>query len=151
MKPLNFNHGDSVQPLCIPHLAARPKTSAFGTSFYHGKLIYQGNRQLRNIWLWSHKISLRGILLKIVTLPSQSRNFSFQKAMRFRTFSKLVILMDLNRMRLAWLVIKWSGLLAPLSTRLKGATSSFRATGDVVLSALCVAATALLHHSPFSL
>jgi len=32
------------------------------------------------------------------------------------------------------------------STRLKGAPSSFRATGDVILSAPYVAATALLHH-----
>ena len=40
---------------------------------------------------------------------------------------------------------KWSGLPAHLSTRLKGATSSFRATGDIILSVPHVAATALLH------
>ena len=39
------------------------------------------------------------------------------------------------------------GLPAQLSTRLKGASSSFRATGDVILSAPHVAATALLQNS----
>ena len=45
-----------------------------------------------------------------------------------------------------WCPSRWrSGLPAHLSTRLKGAPSSFLATGDVILSAPHVAATALLH------
>ena len=44
-----------------------------------------------------------------------------------------------------------SGLPAHLSTRLKGAPSSFRATGDVILSAPHVAATALLQLFVWSL
>jgi len=43
-----------------------------------------------------------------------------------------------------------SGLPAHLRTRLKETPSSFRATRDVMLRASHVAATALLHHSPFS-
>jgi len=39
-----------------------------------------------------------------------------------------------------------SGLPAHLRTRLKGAPSRFRATGDIILSAPHVAATALLHY-----
>jgi len=42
-------------------------------------------------------------------------------------------------------------LPAHLRTRLKEARSSFRAAGDVMLRASHEAATALLHHSPFSL
>ena len=86
----------------------------------------------------------RGYLPSAKGLESWSFNFLYRNNLFSNNLFSWYFLQCLWMWNRSASCSNWSGLPAHLSTRLKGVPSSFRATGDVILSSPYVAATALL-------